>query len=210
MRSILLALAVGILTTSLPTPISAKPYNPALQAERRCTASAIIIPAVRALAKRLRSNSIQARVVRLTPTAQGVHIEADALGLDAPSKAPSAMACANGESKYTLAANAGQVPTQYLRAVAAVEDFRASSLRRGSRADDTQASEDVTTVFYETRYILVFIGDNVRYTENGAVVFGCLGEEYFRFDTVTSQVLQFDGCLEGRTPALPRFSDLPD
>lgn len=214
MQFISMTLVFGFASLSLPLAADAKPFDPALTAQRRCTPATLMIPAAHALAEKadLSTLSSGAHNVKLTTETGGkLRIESMAGSMETTGiLTPSLTACGNADLKQTLSANDNQVPAAYLKAVVAVEQYRASPARRGPRADVSQANSEVVTAAYGSHYILVLFNDNLRSLVDGRVSLGCDGEEFFRYDTERSAVLQYDGCLEGRTPALPRFSDLPD
>jgi hypothetical protein len=106
---------------------------------------------------------------------------------------------------------AKSIPASYIVAFEDVLRFRESH-RWPIEPADLSSPHALTVLEKDGPYELVMFADDSQHLDaSGKAIFGCGGIEYYRVNSGTGQVLQFNGCVEGGgVPGLPRLSRLPE
>ncbi len=99
----------------------------------------------------------------------------------------------------------GEIPGASILALKAVLNFRKEHPWPGP-GTGVDSNDPTTAVFLQTRGSFVIIS----FVASPAHVSGCTGQESYRFDTKTLEVLAFDDCIEPHQAILPRIRQLPD
>ncbi len=195
MKSLGVGFVLLLFLSLVPNAALAAPFNAALVQNRFCLTGAQAA-AVSAVARRNPSaiHSLAAQRRTLTIPLGGTVSSAT-------------QACRMSPQSEQLSSNDYAIPAIYASSLNAVHSYQTTHAASDTLRFQTPGTA-VLVYAYGSSYVIVAFAAS-RVSSGGQLALGCKSEASYRVTLRSSQVYQFDGCVEARVRSLPTLSQLP-